>query len=837
MEALDPRALRPGGDRTSPVSSTRSLDLGQLSTPADSAYSSFSTASGDPEPRTPSPATHLLTDLDWGCSVRVAWGDSAPSIPDPTVRPPGSRPALATRRGPRPPETRGPRGRLSRQATPLLCALAAEAEARTRASEPPSPPASRADYRQRLQGAQRRVLRETSFQRRELRMSLPARLRPAPAGPARLPAAAHGRSASLSQAPGDPERPAPRTPASVIVGPRQANQPRERWWYSELGKLDGVGEGDGPAQDCLQEVHASKDPDKSEPPELHGGTPVEFQARSGKFEEAPRSASRRSQSASGEVSGLWEGSGEAQAVPHETETPRPSFQTQLSRFLIHKRSGEVSQNSPAHCEQRVSKNCGVAPRLPSLPDDDEVFVEEGVSVRMRLSPDFPDPQGIPTSVHASDQQYGNGLSHRPGQSTVPEDCILHQCPQIAGTNDCWQRVNGSVGVSRPISYSPPEAANGDTPTIEPPGLLTFDPSATAENGPLKPSPVDVLGPSGNDPPGSPHHTILARDSGQPGSRPTWPSQHLQELVRELARLDPSLSDTFASQSSPEPPLGLLDGLIPLPEIWVAMRPACGETGEETTGASEPGSYPCNHTQQLPTSQEDTRLENSASCFLPDQPCGLGLDPESKHSIRAKKVELASLLSKMLVDLRGEQERLQGLTRAWARQREGLEMVVSQTCTPRELERFTLFLADLERVLGLLLLLGNRLDRVHRAMARLDPAGDPEERASLLQRLKLLQRQQEDAKELKEHVARRERALREVLEQALPMEELRAYCALLAGKAAILAQQRSLDECVRLLQDQLDTIRSDLDHHRLCPRPSWPLGSGFPHAKPFPASSV
>ncbi|XP_057346708.1 protein Shroom1-like [Manis pentadactyla] len=118
------------------------------------------------------------------------------------------------------------------------------------------------------------------------------------------------------------------------------------------------------------------------------------------------------------------------------------------------------------------------------------------------------------------------------------------------------------------------------------------------------------------------------------------------------------------------------------------------------------------------------------------------------------------------------------------------------------------MADLERVLGLLLLLGSRLDRVRGALARAVADCDPDEQlqASLLQRLGLLEQQQEDAKELKRHVARCERALREVLVQALSTAELHAYSALLVGKATVLAQQRSLDKWVRL-QDQLDTVRS------------------------------
>lgn len=97
-------------------------------------------------------------------------------------------------------------------------------------------------------------------------------------------------------------------------------------------------------------------------------------------------------------------------------------------------------------------------------------------------------------------------------------------------------------------------------------------------------------------------------------------------------------------------------------------------------------------------------------------------------------------------------------------------------------------------------------------------------ASVLQRLRLLQRQQEDAKELKDHVARRERALRELLQQALPAEHLCSYRALLAGKAAVLAQQRSLDERIRFLQDQLEAIGRDLGRCPLSPRLAWLSGT-------------
>ncbi|XP_043321471.1 protein Shroom1 isoform X2 [Cervus canadensis] len=648
-------ALGPGGDRTSPASSTRSLDSRGWSAPTDSAYSSLSAASGGPEPpepRTPSPSpgTQQLPYLDWDY-VRVVWGGPAPAAGLRTS--PQPRPAAAARSGPRRPE-KGTPGPLSRQTTPLLYALAAEAEASARAAEPPSPPALRAAYRQRLQGAQRRVLRETSFQRKELRMSLPSRLRPAP--PAR-PSAEHPRSASLSHPGGEVE------PASSGAPTQQ-----RKWCFSEPGKLDSLGRGAGLARQCSGEVSSSSGFIRPEPREWQQRTLAEFEGhqirwlpatqppsiedpkpRPLKLGNAYRPAASRSRSASGEVLAPW-GSPEgvmpiAQAVPQGAETPRPPLQTKLNRFLNQKEATEVCpaegpQSGPSDCEQRGSENCIVSARLPSLPDD-EVFLEEAPLVRARSPADSQTPLGLPT--------------------------------------------------------------------------------------------------------------------------------------------------------------------------W---------------------SYLLNSTQHLPTSQEETRPENLTTHVVPDQPCDQGTS-KPNNSIQAKKAELADLLQKMLRDLQAEQKQLQGAAQAWARRGAALEAAVGQACAPHELERFSRFMADLERVLGLLLLLGSRLARVHRALARAGADSDPEEQASLLQRLGLLKRQEEDARELKQHVARREQALRELLARALPAEELSAYRTLLAGKAAVLAQQRSLDERVRLIQDQLDAVRNDLGRHPSPPRPAFPSGTHPPDKPPFP----
>ncbi|CAH6786374.1 Shroom1 [Phodopus roborovskii] len=781
-------ALGTGSDRTSPASATGSLDLRRLSTSrTDSAYSSFSAASGGPEMRTPSPGTELLPYLDWDY-VRVVWGSQSPTPQDiilPTTQRP--EPVVAEHSGLLPSELQGSPGSLNRQDTPLLYALASEAEATARTTEPPSPPASRDDYRQRLQGAQRRVLRETSFQRKELRMSLPGRLRPLlPARPPTL----HARSASSSHEGGEVDPARTVVPALGVAGRGRLASQQRMCCFSEPGKLHRVGWSGGPTGEGLREACSTQELQRGEHAKSKGLqetqslSSVELDFPSVNLGNGCRPVGR-SQSVSGVVMGPRRGSGRTvaasvQAVAQRTETPRPLLQMKLS-----------SSSS--------------------------------------------------RELHASDQRNESDLSKKASQITVSAESPFHE--EGSGTtgadDNSEEGINSSVGFSGPTNCSPPGTTNDDIPTAHTTGPLTTDPSTATEDNPQEPPSVDGLQPLVSETPGPPHYTSLTW--GQPAPKPTWPNRHFEELVQQLARLDPSLSDTFAAQPGPELPLGLLDGLFPATEVWAAMRPACEAAGEEAPGASEAGasdsgSSGSHFAQEPPTAMEARRSENTTSHSVPDQSKGQGLP--KPNSTQAKKVELARLLQKMLHVLHAEQERLRGKSADWTRCHGALEAAVSQACTPRELERFRRFMTDLERVLGLLLLLGSRLARVNLALAKAGSDSDPDERASLLQRLRLLQRQQEDAKELKEHVARREQALRQVLERELPTEHLHSYCVLLAAKAKILSQQRSLDDRIRFLKDQLDTIWSDLSHHHpLSPRLSWAPGIR-PLDKPlFPATPI
>lgn len=59
----------------------------------------------------------------------------------------------------------------------------------------------------------------------------------------------------------------------------------------------------------------------------------------------------------------------------------------------------------------------------------------------------------------------------------------------------------------------------------------------------------------------------------------------------------------------------------------------------------------------------------------------------------------------------------------------LEALVQELCPPVELERYLLFVGDLERVVSLLLCLSARLARVENALTTVDQHTDAEEKVS------------------------------------------------------------------------------------------------------------
>ncbi|NXX95255.1 SHRM1 protein, partial [Centropus bengalensis] len=172
-------------------------------------------------------------------------------------------------------------------------------------------------------------------------------------------------------------------------------------------------------------------------------------------------------------------------------------------------------------------------------------------------------------------------------------------------------------------------------------------------------------------------------------------------------------------------------------------------------------------------------------------------------------ELISSLRSKLRILWEERQLLLSEARACAKRGEELEAVVRDVCKPNEFERYMMFIGDLEKVVSLLLCLSSRLARVQNALRRINGETDAEEKQSLNERHKLLSRQREDAKDLKENLDRRERVVSGILAKYLTDEQLQGYRCFVQAKTSLLIEQKDLDERIKFFEEQLETLEKSI----------------------------
>ncbi|NXK61623.1 SHRM1 protein, partial [Sylvietta virens] len=172
-------------------------------------------------------------------------------------------------------------------------------------------------------------------------------------------------------------------------------------------------------------------------------------------------------------------------------------------------------------------------------------------------------------------------------------------------------------------------------------------------------------------------------------------------------------------------------------------------------------------------------------------------------------ELMASLQSRLQALWEEQELLLSEVRECARWGEELEAVVRGLCKPNEFERYLMFIGDLEKVLSLLLCLSSRLARVQNAISRVDGSTGAEEKQSLNERHKLLSRQREDAKDLKENLDRRERVVSGILAKYLTEEQLQDYQHFVQVKTSLLIEQKDLEEQIKFFEEQLENLEQSI----------------------------
>lgn len=210
-------------------------------------------------------------------------------------------------------------------------------------------------------------------------------------------------------------------------------------------------------------------------------------------------------------------------------------------------------------------------------------------------------------------------------------------------------------------------------------------------------------------------------------------------------------------------------------------------------------------------------------------------PQTPLTPSLPQLQLIESLSRKLAVLREAQRGLQEDISANGALGEDVAARLQALCTPGEFDKYRLFVGDLDKVVNLLLSLSGRLARVETALDSLGPHAPAEDKVgtgqggtcrasgcetphqrrlshpqvALREKQRLLAAQLEDAKELKEHVGRREEAVGAMVARYLPAEHLQDYQHFVKMKSALIAEQRELEEKIKLGQEQLRCLRESL----------------------------
>lgn len=296
----------------------------------------------------------------------------------------------------------------------------------------------------------------------------------------------------------------------------------------------------------------------------------------------------------------------------------------------------------------------------------------------------------------------------------------------------------------------------------------------------------------------------------------------EELVRDIVDKDKSLVDIL-NQSKMKTTMDLMEGIFPQEEQLLeesqqrrkaapkkmSPRNSVEKKEEESLGQ---GTALVTNSTYYSTSVPKAELlikmkdmqEQSVEHISEEE-----LEEDNENDLSGKKHELIDSLSRKLQVLREAQQSLQEDVQDNNALGEDVEAIVQVVCKPNELDKFRMFVGDLDKVVNLLLSLSGRLARVENALNSLEEDASLEERRTLTEKRKLLIRQHEDAKELKENLDRRERVVYEFLASYLPEERMADYEHFVKMKSALIIEQRKLEDKIKLGEEQLKCLMDSL----------------------------
>ncbi|XP_041637714.1 protein Shroom2-like isoform X2 [Cheilinus undulatus] len=297
----------------------------------------------------------------------------------------------------------------------------------------------------------------------------------------------------------------------------------------------------------------------------------------------------------------------------------------------------------------------------------------------------------------------------------------------------------------------------------------------------------------------------------------------EELARDIMGKDKSLVDIL-DQSGRMTTMDLMEGLFPSEEQIL-------EGAHQRRRASAGSRLPTSSPRSMDRREEEDLSVSATSSLVPSSSYYNTSAPKAELLIKMKDmqeqleeqdsedeldVDLASKKHELIASLAGKLEVLREARQSLQEDVEDnealgreVEATVQRLCQPNQLDKFRMFVGDLDKVVSLLLSLSGRLARVENALNSLEDEAPPEEKRTLTEKRKLLMRQHEDAKELKENLDRRERLVSGIMEEHLDPESLDDYRHFVKMKSALIIEQRKLEDKIKLGEEQLKCLVDSL----------------------------
>ncbi|KAI1885115.1 hypothetical protein AGOR_G00216860 [Albula goreensis] len=292
----------------------------------------------------------------------------------------------------------------------------------------------------------------------------------------------------------------------------------------------------------------------------------------------------------------------------------------------------------------------------------------------------------------------------------------------------------------------------------------------------------------------------------------------EELARDILGRDRSLADIL-DQTKMKTTMDMMEGIFPqgeevLEEAAQRRKVAPKQTSPRSTEERQEDDSLAASVALVTSSSYYSTSAPKAELLIKMKDMQEQIEEQDSEDeldidLANKKQELIDSLSRKLQVLREARESLLEDIQANNALGDEVEATVLRVCRPNELDKFRMFVGDLDKVVSLLLSLSGRLARVENALNTLEEGVSPGEKRTLEEKRKLLIRQHEDAKELKENLDRRERVVYDILASYLSEDHLADYQHFVKMKSALIIEQRKLEDKIKLGEEQLKCLMDSL----------------------------